>query len=75
MMEEVSHKEIYERLILLEGKVNALDEHTKGMVDAFEAAQGAFKALNFIASVAKPLLTISALLAGLYLSLQNGFRH
>ena len=74
-MEEISHKEIYERLLLLEVKVSQLDEHTKGMVEAFEAAQGAFKALNFIASVAKPLITLSAFLAGLYLAVQNGFRH
>lgn len=74
-METVSHKEIYEELLQLKARVNQLDEHTKGIVEAFEAAQGAFKALNFIASVAKPLITLSALLAGLYLAVQNGFRH
>jgi hypothetical protein len=45
------------------------------MVEAFEAAQGAFKALNFLASVAKPLIYISSLLATLYMAFQSGIKH
>lgn len=57
-MEEVSHKQIYDRLIAVEGKVDAIDTNTKGLVDAFNAMQGAFKVLGWIATAAKPILWV-----------------
>ncbi len=60
MSEEVSHKEIYERLIAVEAKVDKVAEDTEGMVKAFNAASGAFTVLEWIAKVAKPLLWIVA---------------
>ncbi len=60
MSEEVSHKEIYERLIAVESKVDKVAEDTEGMVKAFNAASGAFTVLEWIAKVAKPLLWIIA---------------
>lgn len=60
MSEEVSHKEIYERLIAVESKVDKVAEDTEGMVKAFNAASGAFTVLEWIAKVAKPLLWIVA---------------
>ena len=44
-MEEVSHKEIYERLVQVEQKVDTIDANTKSMVSAFNAASGAFTVL------------------------------
>ena len=38
-MEEVTHKQIYDRLVAVEGKVNEIDQNTKGMVAAFDAAK------------------------------------
>lgn len=58
--QDVSHKEIYERLIAVESKVDKVAEDTEGMVKAFNAASGAFTVLEWIAKVAKPLLWIVA---------------
>ena len=58
-MEEVTHKEIYERLLAVETKVDKLNEETANVVKAFTAAQGAFTVLEWIARAAKPLLWIA----------------
>ena len=58
-MEEVTHKEIYERLLAVETKVDKLNEETENVVKAFTAAQGAFTVLEWIARAAKPLLWIA----------------
>ena len=61
--QEVSHKEIYERLIAVEAKVDKVAEDTEGMVKAFNAASGAFIVLEWVAKVAKPVLWIVATVA------------
>jgi len=58
-MEEVTHKEIYERLLAVETKVDKLNEETENVVKAFSAAEGAFTVLEWIARAAKPLLWIA----------------
>ena len=58
-MSEVSHAQIYERLIAVETKVDRIDNNTKGLVDAINAAQGAIKVLEWIAAAAKPLMWIA----------------
>ncbi len=63
MSEEVSHKEIYERLCKVETKVDKVAEDTEGMVKAFNAASGAFTVLEWVAKVAKPVLWIVATIA------------
>jgi hypothetical protein len=60
-MSEVSHEQIYERLIAVEQKVDRIDNNTKGLVEAIDAAQGAVKVLGWIASLAKPMLWIGGL--------------
>ena len=62
-MTEVTHKEIYERLIEVEAKVDNLVEDSKEVVAAFNAAQGAFTVLGWLASMAKPLLWIAGVLS------------
>ena len=57
-MEEVTHAQIYERLVAVEGKVDAIDENTKDMVKAFNAAQGAFKVFEWIAKLAAPVIWV-----------------
>jgi hypothetical protein len=57
-MEEVSHKQIYERLVEVEKKVDHIDQNTAGLVTAFKAAEGAFTVLNWLAQLAKPILWI-----------------
>lgn len=65
--EEVTHKEIYVRLCEVETKVDQLQSNTANVVQAFNAAQGAFIVLEWIAKAAKPILwlvaTITAVLA------------
>lgn len=56
--EEVSHKEIYERLCKVEDKVDKLTKDTEDVVSAFRAASGAFMVLEWLAKLAKPLLWI-----------------
>ena len=59
MNQEISHNEIYERLCKVEAKVDKVSEDTEGMVQAFNAAAGAFTVLEWLAKIAKPLLWIS----------------
>lgn len=57
--EDVTHREIYERLIEVEKKVDNLDKSTSEIVSAFVAAKGAFSVLDWIARVAKPILWVA----------------
>jgi hypothetical protein len=59
-MEEVSHKQIYDRLVAVESKVDRIDEHTKEVVDAFQSAKGAFIALDWLSRFAGKILKIGA---------------
>lgn len=63
MNEEISHKEIYERLCKVEAKVDKVATDTEGMVQAFNAASGAFTVLEWLAKIAKPLLWIGGCVA------------
>ena len=62
MIEEVTHKQIYERLLAVETKVDTIDKNTRGLVDAINALDGAFKVLGWVASAAKPILWVGALI-------------
>ena len=61
-MTEVTHKEIYDRLIAVENKVDKLNSETEQVIKAFSAAQGAFTVLEWIAKAAKPLLWIASVI-------------
>lgn len=58
---EVTHEQIYDRLIAVESKVDTIDTNTKELVDAFQAMQGAFKVLSWIAKAAVPILWVVGL--------------
>ena len=60
---DVTHREIYDRLVAVEMKVDAISDGTKDVVKAFEAAQGAFTVLEWLAKAAKPLLWLGGLVA------------
>ena len=60
---DVTHREIYDRLVAVEIKVDAIADSTKDVVKAFEAAQGAFTVLEWLAKAAKPLLWLGGLVA------------
>jgi len=57
-MSEVSHDQIYQRLIAVETKVDRIDENTRDLVSAIKAMQGAIKVLDWIAAAAKPILWV-----------------
>jgi hypothetical protein len=61
-MAEVTHEQIYARLVEVEVKVDNIDKNTKGLVDAINALDGAFRVLGWIASIAKPILWIGGLI-------------
>ena len=73
--EEVSHKEIYERLIAVEGKVDKVAKDTEGMVKAFNDAQGAFHVLEWLAKLAKPILWTVGSIAAVIALLQDYRSH
>jgi len=62
MEDQVTHSQIYERLLAVESKVDEIDKNTKGLVEAIKALDGAFKVLGWIASAAKPILWVGALI-------------
>ena len=62
---DITHREIYDRLVAVESKVDALTENTNDVVSAFAAAQGAFTVLETLSKLAKPLLWIGGLVAAL----------
>jgi hypothetical protein len=62
MTQEVTHEQIYERLIAVETKVDSIDKNTSGLVEALKALDGAFKVLGWIASAAKPILWVGGLI-------------
>lgn len=62
MENEVTHKQIYDRLVEVEQKVDAIDKNTSGLVEAIDAMQGAIKVLGWIASAAKPILWVGGLI-------------
>lgn len=74
-MSEVSHAQIYERLVKVEEKVDRIDNNTRGLVEAIQAAQGAVKVLNWIASFAKPLFWFGAVITGIGIAWQNFKSH
>ena len=63
MQPDITHREIYDRLVAVEAKVDALANNTKDVTEAFNAAQGAFKVLETLGRFAKPLLWLGGLLA------------
>ena len=62
MEDQVTHSQIYERLLAVESKVDTIDKNTSGLVEAIKALDGAFKVLGWVASAAKPLLWIGGLI-------------
>jgi hypothetical protein len=74
-MSEVSHEQIYQRLIKLEEKVDRIDNNTKGLVEAIDAAQGAIKVLGWLASAAKPILWCIAAFTAIGIAWQNFKSH
>lgn len=70
-MEEVSHTQIYERLLAVESKVDKLDKNTTEVVKAFNAASGAFQVLEWIAKAVKPIIIIGAFFGAIWLALDN----
>ena len=62
-MEDVTHKEIYDRLVAVESKVDKVAQDTVDVVAAFHAAQGAFVVLDWVAKAAKPILWVAGVVA------------
>lgn len=71
MAEEISHNQIYERLLAVEQKVDSLDRNTQEVVRAFNAASGAFQVLEWIAKAVKPLIVIGAFFGAIWLAIDN----
>lgn len=72
---DITHKEIYDRLVMVETKVDQIDTNTNDMVAAFTAAQGAFTVLEWIAKAVKPLLWLVAIVTALAAFIQDYKAH
>jgi hypothetical protein len=72
---DVTHREIYDRLVAVETKVDAISTNTDGVVAAFAAAQGAFTVLEWIAKAVKPLLWLAAGVSAIALFIQDYKAH
>jgi len=68
---EITHEQIYERLLAVEVKVDKLDKSTEEVVKAFNAAQGAFMVLEWIARAVKPIIIVGAFFGALWLAIDN----
>jgi hypothetical protein len=68
---EVTHTQIYERLLAVERKVDKLDESTNEVVKAFNAAQGAFIVLEWLARAVKPIIIVGAFFGAIWLAIDN----
>jgi hypothetical protein len=75
MTEDITHREIYDRLVAVEAKVDALSDSTRDVTTAFMAAQGAFKVLETLSKLAKPLLWIGGLIAAIAVFIQDFKSH
>jgi hypothetical protein len=64
-MEEVSHKQIYDRLVAVESKVDKIDTQTAEVVSAFQNAKGAFIALDWLARFSGKILKVVGFCAAL----------
>ena len=73
MTEEVTHEQIYERLLAVETKVDSIDKNTQEVVKAFNAASGAFMVLEWIAKAVKPIIIIGAFFGAIWLAIDNRF--
>jgi hypothetical protein len=71
MTEEVTHAQIYDRLLAVEAKVDQLDKNTQAVVVAFNAAAGAFVVLEWLARAVKPVLIIGAFCGAIWLAIEN----
>ena len=74
-MSEVSHEQIYQRLIAVETKVDRIDENTRDLVGAIKAMQGAIKVLEWIAAAAKPLMWLGLAITAIGVAWQNFKSH
>ena len=74
-MSEVSHDQIYQRLIAVETKVDRIDENTRDLVNAIKAMQGAIKVLEWIAAAAKPLMWLGLAVTAIGVAWQNFKSH
>jgi hypothetical protein len=63
MTEEITHREILDRVVVLEEKIDHIKVETSAVVMAFEAASGAFIVLEWFGKIVKPFLWIAGLVA------------
>lgn len=68
---DISHREIYDRLLAVESKIDAIDKNTKDVVAAFGAAQGAFTVLEWLGRLAKPILWVGGVITAIGIVWQN----
>jgi hypothetical protein len=68
---DISHREIYDRLLAVEHKVDRIDKATADVVSAFSAAQGAFTVLEWLGKLAKPILWVGGVITAVGIIWQN----
>lgn len=61
-----------ERMKNIEHEITSLKDNTGALVDMFQSLTGAFKVLDLFGRIAKPLLSIAALVAAAYVFFKTG---
>ena len=60
-MEDISHRDIYDRLIAVETKVDTISTDTKDVVNACNSAKGACLVCEWIGKLVKPIIWLVGL--------------
>tara|TARA_R110000822_G_scaffold292458_2_gene414456 strand:- start:1595 stop:1831 length:237 start_codon:yes stop_codon:yes gene_type:complete len=71
--EPVTHEHIYERLLAVEAKVDNIEKNTQDVIKAFNAAQGAFTVLEWIAKAVRPIIIIGAFFGAIWIAVDSKF--
>lgn len=59
-LHDVTRREIFERLLEVETKLDRIEKNTREVVRAFDTAKGAFYALEILGKILKPLLFLGS---------------
>ena len=81
-VEEVTHLEIYQRVVEVEGKIETLNTRITGLeigisevLRVFTAAKGAFEVLTFIGKLAKPFALIALAIGAVAAAWSQFWKH
>jgi hypothetical protein len=67
-LESENYQTLFHAISAVDAKVDKVADSVKGVVDAFEALSGAFRVLEAIGKIAKPVIWIAGVFSGIALA-------